>query len=122
MSDKEKCNCSNVVEEAKERMLSDNMITRLSSFFKVMGDETRVRMICALSQGEMCEMCVNDLAETLDISQSAISHQLRQLRSQGLVKARRDGKNMFYSLDDDHVLHILDAAVVHIKHKVEEGI
>jgi DNA-binding transcriptional ArsR family regulator len=87
-----------------------------------MGDETRVRMICALSQGEMCEMCVNDLAETLDISQSAISHQLKQLRSQGLVKARRDGKNMFYSLDDDHVLHILDAAVVHIKHKVEEGI
>lgn len=121
MSEELNCSWKEAKEEQKNWTLSDALITKLSSFFKVMGDETRVRIICELAQGEICEMCVNELAESLDISQSAISHQLKQLRDQGLVKTRREGKNIYYSLDDDHVVHILDAAVVHIKHKAEEG-
>lgn len=98
-------------------MLSDEMISRISSFFKVLGDETRVKILYALSQREMC---VSDISEALEISQSAISHQLRQLRLEGQVKARRNGKNIFYSLDDEHVVDIINKTLSHVHHKIQE--
>ena len=97
--------------------LENSVVTRLASFFKVMGDETRVKIIYALLQKEMC---VSELAQVVDmnITQSAVSHQLRQLKSEGLVKSRREGKNIFYSLDDEHISGILDQSLIHIRHRM----
>jgi len=100
------------------KMLEPSVVSKLSSFFKVIGDETRVKIIYALSQKEMC---VGDISEILDISQSAISHQLKQLRLEGQVKTRREGKNIYYSLDDEHVVDILNQALKHIRHKLKEN-
>lgn len=86
----------------------------LSELFKVFGDSTRIRILTALTAGEMC---VQHLSEYLGMGQSAVSHQLRILRASGLVKPRRSGKTVFYSLDDDHVKEILEAGLEHILHK-----
>ena len=90
----------------------------LSELFKVFGDTTRIRIIAALLEGEMC---VYHLSEALGMGQSAISHQLRILRSAGLVKPRREGKTVFYSLDDEHVKMIYDMGLAHINHRHNEG-
>ena len=82
----------------------------LSDFFKVMGDNTRIRLLWAL---EEAEMCVNDLAVLLDMTKSAVSHQLKILRIAKLVKSTKCGKNVFYSLDDHHVKIILEKALEH---------
>lgn len=108
---------ADIVNEAKGHMLPEVYVSRLSSFFKVMGDETRVKILHALS---LQEMCVNDIAVTLEISQSAVSHQLKQLKAEGLVKSRRDGKNIYYLLDDDHVVDIFNEALTHVRHKIAE--
>ena len=79
--------------------------------YDVAGDSTRIRIICALFESEMC---VYDLAACLDMTQSAISHQLRILKQANLVKFRRDGKLMYYSLDDEHVKQIFDAGYKHV--------
>lgn len=100
-----------------ENMLSDTYVSRLSSFFKVIGDESRVKIIYALS---LREMCVNDIAEALGMTQSAVSHQLKLMKAEGHVKARRSGKNMFYSLDDEHVVDIMEEGLKHIVHKFHE--
>lgn len=86
----------------------------LSELFKVFGDTTRIRIIAALLDGEMC---VYHLAEYLEMGQSAISHQLRILRSSGLVRPRRDGKTIYYSLDDEHIEMIYNMGLDHIRHK-----
>lgn len=86
----------------------------LSELFKVFGDTTRIRIIATLLHGEMC---VYHLAEALEMGQSAISHQLRILRSAGLVRPRREGKTIFYSLDDEHIEMIYSMGLAHIQHK-----
>ncbi len=86
----------------------------LAELFKVFGDSTRIRILAAL-MGK--EMCVYHLSQELEMGQSAISHQLRVLRSSGLVKATRNGKEMVYSLDDDHVKTIFAQGLEHIEHK-----
>ena len=86
----------------------------LAELFKVFGDSTRIRILAALLEREMC---VYHLSEELEMGQSAISHQLRVLRSSGLVKAIRRGKEMVYSLDDEHVKTIFDQGLEHIEHK-----
>ncbi len=91
-----------------------DLIPRAASFFKVVGDETRMKILCAIAARELC---VNDIAEAVEMTKSAVSHQLKLLKDEGLVKARRDGKNMFYSLDDQHVVDLLDIAFIHIAHK-----
>ena len=90
------------------------LIPRAASFFKVVGDETRMKILCTIAEKELC---VNDIADAVVMTKSAVSHQLRLLKEEGLVKARRDGKNIFYSLDDQHVVDILDIAFTHIDHK-----
>ena len=94
-----------------------NLIPQAAAFFKAVGDETRMKILCAVEGGELC---VNDIAEAVNMTKSAVSHQLKLLKEMGLVKARRDGKNIFYSLDDQHVVDILELAFTHIEHKSHE--
>ncbi len=91
-------------------MLSDEDICDLADFFKVFGDSSRLKVLWALHQGELC---VTHLAEFLGMTVPAVSHQLKILRQSHLVRARRDGKNIYYSLADDHVQRILDLGLEH---------
>ena len=94
-------------------MPDEETLFELSELFKLFGDSTRIEILCALMQEESC---VGDLSERLGVSQSAISHQLRVLRGSRLVKARRSGQLMFYSLDDDHVHSIIRIGLEHVAH------
>jgi DNA-binding transcriptional ArsR family regulator len=100
------------IEEARKSLPDELSLSDLAEFFRIFGDTTRIRILYALYE---CEMCVCDLAELLGASQSAISHQLALLRANKLVKYRRDGKTVFYSLDDDHIFSILAQGMEHIK-------
>lgn len=104
------------ITQARKALPTDRQVQRLADVFKALGDPTRVRIILALQVGELC---VCDLAEVLGMSQSAISHQLRVLRELHLVRNRRDGKEVFYSLDDEHVISMLAEAADHVKHTLE---
>lgn len=101
----------------KCEIMDPELIRRVTSFFKVLGDETRVKILYALYGREMC---VTDIAESLEASGSAVSHQLKQLKLEGHVKSRREGKNIFYSLDDEHVVDIIHQALTHVEHKSNE--
>ncbi|EEP28198.1 MULTISPECIES: ArsR/SmtB family transcription factor [Shuttleworthella] len=92
--------------------IKEESLLRLAELFKIFGDATRIRILCALSEGEIC---VSDLAETLSMTQPAISHQLRILKNTRLVKARRDGKQIYYSLADAHVSSIIGTALEHVE-------
>lgn len=92
--------------------MNENTLYDLADLFKVFGDSTRLRILCLLMDREIC---VADLAETLNMTQSAISHQLRTLKQSKLVKSRREGKSVFYSLDDDHVRSIIATGLEHVE-------
>ena len=94
------------------RMPDVDRLYDLSEVFRVFGDSTRIRILYALLEGELC---VCDIAEILNMTQSAISHQLRIIKQARLVKARRDGKTIFYSLADDHVKEIIGMAKEHLE-------
>lgn len=102
------------VKEVKDNMVDEKLISDMADFFKVFGDATRVKIMYSLFEKEMC---VCDIAAVLEMNQSAISHQLRILKANRLVKFRREGKIIYYSLDDDHVKEIFDKGLVHVKHK-----
>ncbi len=106
-------NCSELVAKVSQNMPSPETISQLGEFFKILGDPTRVRILSALTQSELC---VNDIAEVLGMERTAISHQLRILRTAHLVKSRRNGKMICYSFDDDHVNEIISQATDHIRH------
>ncbi|MDR0562851.1 MAG: metalloregulator ArsR/SmtB family transcription factor [Spirochaetaceae bacterium] len=101
-----------VVAQVRGKMPEEDLLLNLADLFKVFSDSTRVKIICALLNAEMC---VCDIAALLGMSKSAISHQLRTLRQTRLVKYRREGKVVYYSLEDDHVGTIFDQGLVHIK-------
>lgn len=103
-----------VVKHVKENMLDDNKITLMAEFFKVFGDSTRLKVLYALS---ISEMCVCDISSMLDMKQSAISHQLKILRQARLIKYRRDGKVVYYSLNDDHIKQIMSKGLAHVSEK-----
>lgn len=109
------CDCDvlheDVVRRISEQMPEQDEVAKLADFFKMFADDTRIRILWAL---EREEMCVCDLAVLLNLTKSAISHQLKSLRLSNLVKYRREGKSVFYSLADDHVKTILDQGYVHI--------
>ena len=111
----ESCSCNvihkEVVENVKNKLPKEETLYDLAELFKVFGDSTRIKIICSLF---VSEMCVCDLSVLLNISQSAISHQLRVLKSARLVKFRRAGKVIYYSLDDEHIKQIFDAGLHHI--------
>ncbi len=103
-----------IVDEVKESMPREDETSRLASFFKVFGDETRLKILWAIDRHEMC---VCDLAALLGMTKSAVSHQLRLLREENLVRTRRDGKVIFYQLSDSHVTQVFEKAVEHIEEK-----
>lgn len=111
----ENCSCliihEEVVNKVKENMPKEETLYDLADLFKVLGDSTRVKVLCALFQAEMC---VCDIAALLGMTQSAISHQLRVLKQGRIVKNRKDGKVVYYSLDDDHIKGIFDKGMAHI--------
>ncbi len=98
-----------------QRMLPpENLLYDLADFFKTLGDSTRVRILMAL---HVRELCVCDLADVLGMTKSAVSHQLRTLRHMRLVRYRREGKNVFYALDDEHVRRVIGTALEHLQHE-----
>lgn len=101
----------NELTKIKEKMPNDIMIADLAELFKVFGDSTRTGILSAL---EVSDLCVSDISEILNISISAVSHQLRVLRNAKLVKATKSGKDVIYSLDDDHVSQIIECGLSHI--------
>lgn len=100
-----------IVEDVAMRMPDEDTLCDLAEFYKVFADSTRIKILYALLNSEMC---VCDISKVLEISQSAISHQLRMLKQMKLVKFRRDGKSIFYSLSDDHIKIILSKGMEHI--------
>lgn len=109
------CDCNviheDIVAKVKEQMPDEEPIYEVADLFKVFGDSTRARIICALS---ISELCVCDLSALLDMSQSAVSHQLRTLKQARIVKNRRSGKVVYYSLDDDHIKELFSVAFDHV--------
>jgi DNA-binding transcriptional ArsR family regulator len=99
---------------AKKEEISEKELERLTLIYKALADPSRLRIVMALRNHEMC---VCDLAAFLGVSESAVSHQLRRLKDLGLVKKRRDGQVLYYSLDDHHVGLLLDVSLEHIGHK-----
>ena len=110
------CDCdvihAEVVDAVKKKMPEEDELYDLSDFFKVLGDSTRAKIMWALDEHEMC---VCDMAVLLNMTKSAISHQLRSLRQADLVKFRKEGKVVFYSLTDDHVKQIFEKGLEHIR-------
>ena len=100
------------VEAVKKELPSTREISDLSEIFKVLGDPTRLKIVLALAKEELC---VCDLATLVNLSVSAISHQLRLLRNLRLVKYRKSGKMVYYMLDDDHIESIINQALIHIR-------
>ena len=101
-----------VVKEVMEALPPEEILYDVAELFKVFGDSTRIKIICALFESEMC---VCDIAQLLNMSMSAISHQLRVLKQSRLVKFRREGKTVFYSLADEHVRSIIDQGLEHVE-------
>jgi DNA-binding transcriptional ArsR family regulator len=110
------CNVINeeVVAEVRSKMPDDEILLNLADLYKVFSDSTRVKILCAL---QYSEMCVCDIASLLNMTKSAISHQLRTLRQTRLVKYRRNGKVVYYSLDDEHVGNIFEQGMLHVREK-----
>ncbi len=112
------CDCNiihqNVVNEAIEQMPEQDLFNKLAEFFKIIGDTTRSKILFALDKNEMC---VCDIANVLSMSKSSISHQLGTLRRSGIVKCRRQGKEVYYMLDDEHIKQVFEIGIEHIEHK-----
>ena len=100
-----------VLAQIKGGLPDSDTVLRLSEVFKVFGDGTRIKILWTLFDNEKC---VYDVAEEISMTQSAVSHQLRVLKEARLIKARREGKNTFYSLDDEHVKRIIEQVMIHI--------
>lgn len=103
---------AHIISQTKANMPSEEVLEKTAEVFKVFGDKTRIRILAALSEGEMCVCCLCDL---LDMSQSAVSHQLSVLKAARLIKNRREGKQMYYSLDDAHIGAILCTGISHVE-------
>lgn len=116
------CDCNvihqDVVDEITSVMLKDDLFYKIADFFKILGDTTRTKILFALDKKEMC---VCDIANVLNMSKSSISHQLGTLRRSGIVRCRKDGKEVYYMLDDDHIKKVIEVAIEHIEHKEGRG-
>lgn len=112
------CDCNiihqDIVNDTLNKMLDEDLFNKLAEFFKILGDTTRVKILYAIDQNEMC---VCDIANVLGMSKSSISHQLGTLRRSGIVKCKKVGKEVFYSLDDEHVREVFEVGIEHIEHK-----
>lgn len=118
MINMDSCSCTviheDVINKVRDNMPEEEILYDLAELFKVFGDTTRIKILHALFESEMC---VCDIAALLTMNQSAISHQLRILKQARLVKYRRDGKVVYYSLDDEHIKSIFDQGLLHVKER-----
>lgn len=114
----ETCDCDIIHEETvgnvRKSMLKDDVYYNLAEFFKVFSDITRIKILNALI---LSEMCVCDIGALLNLNHSAVSHQLRVLKQTRLVKYRKEGKVVYYSLNDDHIKEIFDKGLIHVNEK-----
>lgn len=108
------CVDNDAVLNAQQKQLPEEEVIKLADIFRALGDPTRIRILQALRHEELC---VCDLSYVLGMSQSAVSHQLRVLRNLRIVKFRKSGKNVYYSLDDDHIVLLFDQVLDHIRHE-----
>ena len=112
------CDCNiihqDVVNDASSKMPDVNTFNKLAELFKLIGDTTRCKILFALDQREMC---VCDLANVLNMTKSSISHQLATLRKNEIVKCRKSGKEVYYTLDDNHIVELFEIGLEHINHK-----
>lgn len=112
------CDCNvihqEVVNDTLKKMPEQDVFNKMAEFFKIIGDTTRTKILFALDNNEMC---VCDIANVLGMSKSSISHQLASLRTSGIVKYRKEGKEVYYTLDDEHVKQVFEIAIEHIEHK-----
>ena len=112
------CDCDVIhqdsVDIALSKMPKEQVFTSLANFYKLIGDQTRCKILFAIDQHEMC---VCDLANTLSMSKSSVSHQLSKLKEFGIVKSRKEKKEVYYTLDDEHVTEVFEIGLEHIKHK-----
>lgn len=112
------CDCNAIhkdkVEKTKKEMLKTKTIYDISNFFKILGEPTRIKILNALDNNEMC---VCDIANVLNMTKSTISHQLNILRQNNIVKYKKNGKEVYYTLDDEHVKEVFEVALSHIGHK-----
>ena len=112
------CDCNiiheDVVKDTLNKMKDEDLLNKLSEFFKILGDTTRLKVLYALDQNELC---VCDIANVLKMSKSSISHQLATLKQSGIVKCEKRGKEVFYMLDDEHVQQVFEIGKKHINHK-----
>ena len=114
----EVCTCNiihlDIVEKVKNNMIKEENAQDLGDFFKVLSEPTRIKILYALASSEMC---VCDISNLLNMTQSAVSHQLKVLRTARLIKFRKEGKVVYYSLDDSHVENVFKQCLEHIMHK-----
>lgn len=114
------CDCGalhgDAVEMVRASMADDEILSDISDLFRVLGDSTRVKILWALNKSELC---VCDIASLIGMTKSAVSHQLKVLKDNNLVKSRREGKVIYYSLADNHVQDIYEKAVEHINEKIQ---
>ena len=114
------CDCNiiheNKVKESKKNMLKLKTIEDMSNFFKILGEPTRIKILNTLDNNEMC---VCDIANVLNMTKSTISHQLNILRINNIVRNKKNGKEVYYTLDDEHVKEVFEIALSHIGHKGE---
>ena len=112
------CDCNIIheesVNETKNKMPKEDVFNKIAEFFKILGDTTRTKILFALDSNEMC---VCDIANVLNMSKSSISHQLGTLRRMGIVRCRKQGKEVYYTLDDNHIKEVFEVALEHIEHK-----
>ena len=113
------CDCNiihqDIVDNTLKRMPEGDIFNKLAEFFKILGDTTRSKILFALDQNEMC---VCDIANVLNMSKSLVSHQLAVLRKSEIVKSRRSGKEVYYTLDDEHIRILYEIGIKHINHKI----
>ncbi len=111
------CDCNMInedrVKEIADNIPSDETLNHLADIYKIMADRTRCKLLYILRQGEMC---VCDIANIMSMSKSSISHQLAKMRELSVVKCRRDGKAIYYSLDDEHISQLYSIGIEHISH------
>ena len=105
---------TDIIEKVKSDFPADGLVEKMAAFYKIFGDSTRIRILCALDKAELC---VCDISSLLGMTISAVSHQLKLLRESDLVKTRRDGKVVYYSLADEHVQQIIECGMEHILEK-----
>lgn len=116
------CDCDivhkEIVEKVKNEILDGDMLLNIANFYKALSDSTRIRIINAL---DCNEMCVCDIAVLLNMTKSAVSHQLKYLKDMDIIKSKKEGKVVFYSLADDHVKQVFEVSLEHILEKNNEN-